>query len=402
MYFSNNFFLVKLIPPVLLICIFFNFGCQPGEPKRIALQKRSDLVKNISFSQSVKYFELDSITGPKIQCLQYVRLKNQDYLAFLNEETGVLYLNNYQTGKIFSRVVIKDSKPEHRKFFQGFFYQNPDSIFLFYFGPSVALVNNKGEIKKRYNLSNKTAHTPIEQLIVKGFYSSTSNQGFYEQDTLYLNSVVLGGSKMERKKVQILINVKDGKQSFREMDMPPVYRRHNLANGDFHLYSTSYNPKTRKIVYSFPADENLILRNLHDSKQSSFFSGSKYIDFINEYDEKKYRNDISDPMIEHFMTSGSFGSVLFDKFNNLYYRIGFLPVGKKNVNYEEKGAPLKQLCIIVLDQNFKYLGEVKLPADQFQMSSAFVSEKGLNLQQQPLDDELLKFTVFKFNTLTIK
>lgn len=209
MYFPNNLFLLKLIPAALLICVFFNSGCQPGEPKRIGFKKRSDSIKNISFSQSVKYFELDSITGPKVQCLQYVRLKDRDYLAFLNEETGVLYLNDYQTGKIFSRLAIQDNKRDHRKLFQGFYYQNPDSIFLFYFGPSVALVNDKGEIKKRYNLSNKTTQTPIEQLIVKGFYSSTSNQGFYEQDTLYLNSVVLGGSKMERKKVQILLNVKD-------------------------------------------------------------------------------------------------------------------------------------------------------------------------------------------------
>jgi hypothetical protein len=386
---------------VFTVCIAISVitGCGRGEPAKILLNRQSPVSDNPIVLQSKISFELDSITGPKIQCLQYHQNPREELLIFLNEETGVLYLSDYHSKKIISRITIEDNNKNHKKKFQGFYYHNRDSIFLFHFSPTVSLINSKGKIIKQYGLIKNPKGTLLENLPLNGFYSSSTNQGFYSKDTLYLNSVVLGGNKIVKKKIQILLNTRNGTVGLREMEMPKIYRGHNLGNSDYNLYSTAFNPLENKIIYSFPADENLIVRNIHSSSKVDVFANSTFVHFINEYSTGKYKNEVSDPMIEHFMTSASFGNILYDRFRNRYYRIVFLPVNTRDLNYEEKNSPLKQLSIITLDQRFRYLGEIKLPESKFQMYSAFVSKEGLNIQDRPVSDKTLDFTVLKISFL---
>lgn len=384
---------------MLLSVSLFLLSCD-RQPNKITLRTQQPPKDAIKFVQSSLELPLDSITGPRLQCLQYYADKTDSLLIYLNEETGVIYSNDIKSRKIIKRIELMDGKSDHRKHFQGFYYHNPDSIFLFYFGPAVALMNSQGKLIRNYKLNSSGTRSDQKQnLAYKGFYSTTSNQGFLHGDTLFLNSIVLGGNKIPRKDIQILLNVHDGSSRLREMEFPSQYRKNKFGGGDFDIYSMSFNPLAKRIIYSFPADENLISRDLHSESSKRFFANGSLADHINEYDKKTFDNGITDPQIEHYMTSPSFGQVLFDRYKNVYYRILLLPVAKHDANYGEKNAPLKQIVVMVFDRTFKMLGECKLPADKYMMSSSFVSSNGLNIQHKPLTDEKLVFTVLRFHDL---
>src|SRR5690606_22064038 len=139
---------------------------------------------------------------------------------------------------------------------------NKDSIFMFSFKPTVVLINEKGDVLREYSLMGKRTLSPNDKLPYEGFYSSTSCQGYFGKDTLYLNSIVLGGNNVVRKKVQILLNVIDGNTFLRDMAFPEIYQKYNLGNADFDIYSNCINSDENRIVYSFPAYKNLIIRDI--------------------------------------------------------------------------------------------------------------------------------------------
>ncbi len=346
-------------------------------------------------SDSAK-FELDSLTAPVVFSIHEVTLDGHRYLAYLNDETSTVFLNDMKTKKIVKAIHVEGDSVKNKKVYQGLLYHNKDSIFLFSYRPKVIMINESGKILKRFNLFNESdiAH----KLFYNGFYVSTSLPAYYYRNRLFINSLVVGDiAKNEKRKVQMVLDLEKGKNSISSISFPKNNEGKKYGALHYQIFGMTYNSKLKQAVYSFPADKEVSITDLLTGNITSRPAESQYIKQFFEYDEENYKDAPSEPAGEFFMTTPTYGPVVYDKYRDVYYRLGLLPVDQKNANYEEKNPPSKLVSLIVLDNKFNYLGEQLLDKNRYWSSNLFVSKEGLNIQNRTKSDETLDFTTFTFH-----
>lgn len=377
---------------VMIIASAFT-SCNSANNK-IEIQTKQAFNDSISVIKSgIARFELDSITSPLIQALQSYNSGDDSFLIYLNEEIGALYINDIITKRVVKSIKVRDGAEHHNKTYQGFYYHNKDSIFMYSFKPKVTLINEMGEVKQEYILTSNSSDKNERQSYLGIWSSTTAPSSHLYNDTLYINSVIVGGNRANRK-VQILLNVKTGQTRLSNTLFPEQYGKYNFGDINYDIYSNCVNSSKNILVYSFPGYEKVIINQLNGNKVYEKSAQSKYISYFTEYNKSDYSDAISSPTLEYFMTSPLYGGVYYDKFRDLYYRLALLPIEQRNLNYEEKDSPLKQISVIVFDKDFNYLGEQKLEPNKYLMFSAFVSKDGFNIQNRNNSDETFDFTTF--------
>jgi hypothetical protein len=216
----------------------------------------------------------------------------------------------------------------------------------------------------------------------------------YFNRKMYLNAVILGNLRAgEQRKVQVIIDVASKKVSLGTQYYPGEYYK-NYGGIDYYIYSTAFNPVTNEIVYSYPAMDSVLVLSLAQNKTRKVYAGSKYVHEIPEYDASDYKDAPSGIEGEYFMQNPSFGSILYDEYRKVYYRLAFLPVDEKNAIYEAKNSPTKQVSIVVYDEQFNYLGESLLEKNKFWPNNVFVSKAGIHIQNKTETDSTFDFTTF--------
>jgi hypothetical protein len=381
----------------LPFCLMFLVSCKNSFKRNRSLTEGQAFTQKITIKKTDSIqLELDSVTSNYISCIQYKNENNIEELIYLNEETGTIYINDLNTRKIIKCIIPKLPEKKLKKKFQGFYYHNKDSIFLFAFSPKVFLVNDSGTIKDSYETSSLQA-AEADRKIYQAFYVSTRNMPGFYNNKLYLNAVILGNLREgEQRKVQVIIDVASKKVSLGIQYYPEEYYR-NYAGMDYYIYSTAFNPLTSEIVYSYPAMDSVVILSLRENKTKKVYAGSKFISEILEYDPSDYKNAPSGLEGEYFMRNPSFGPILYDEYRKVYYRVAFLPVDEKNAIYEAKNAPTKQVSIVAYDSQFNYLGESLLEKDKFWPNNVFVSRKGVCIQNKTEADSTFDFSTFSFN-----
>lgn len=341
-------------------------------------------------------FELDSLTAPIVYSMQEYTEGDNSYLAYLNEETGTIYLNDFGTRKIVKKIEIKtDHKEKLKKAFQGMLYHNRDSIFLFSYRPKVTLINDRGEILKVFSVPKERSE--MKKIFYRGFYVSTSIPAYLFKNKLLINSLVVGDLKEnEKRNMQIVLDLKTGEDTIGKVSFPSTYQGKNYGGLHYDIYFASYNPKLNYSVYSFPADKNVILNDLSTGQVTNKKAESQYIYNFLPFDQNDYKEAVSEPVGEYFMTTPTYGCILYDPYRNVYYRLALLPVEQRNVNYEQKNPPTKTISIAIFDEAFHYLGERILDKNKYWSSNAFISKEGLNIQRKSKSDATLNFTTFTF------
>ncbi|GAA3989991.1 hypothetical protein GCM10022210_49320 [Mucilaginibacter dorajii] len=331
--------------------------------------------------------------------MQEVQQGDQRFFAYLNDETGSIYLNDFQTKKIIKKIQIQGADlKKYKKAFQGLYYHNKDTIFLFSYTPKVTMINDRGKILRIYSLPKEKGEG--NKLFFRGFYVSTSIQPYLFENRLFINSIVVGDVKSgESRKVQMILDLKTGRDSIGKVCFPDAYQNKNYGGLHYDIYSVCYNPKFNIAVYSFPAHKKVILSNLFKNNIVNVLAESQFINDFTLYDEDQYKDAVSEPVGEYFMTTPTYGSIFYDKYRDVYYRLALLPVKERNVNYEQKNPPTKNISLIVFDKDFKYLGEKLLEKNRYWSSNAFVSKEGLNIQNRTNSDSTLNFTTFGFQQI---
>lgn len=384
---------LTLLPALFLLFSAVDSCNTKHEPVTIShLMEFRDAKKLVK--DNIIHLELDSFTAPMISALQEWSNNNTNLLIYLNEETGDLYVNDLATNKIMKKIRVKDSLPTHNKKYQGFYYHNKDSIFLISFKPQITLINDSGTIIREFEMSDLNAKEKFAKDFLKGLYASTTLASYFADSTLYIGSVVVGNTKNQRKKIQIKLNVHSGEIMSGNVVFPEIYSKYDFGSLNYEIYSVGANKEKKMLLYSFPAYQNLIVNPVLTDSVFDIPAESRHISSFVEYHTDDYKTAKSVPILEYFMTTPCYGGIYYDKYRDVYYRIALLPVAEKDVNYDEKNAPYKQLSVVILDKEFKSLGESRLDANQYQMFSAFVSKDGFNIQNRTRSDTTLDFTTF--------
>jgi hypothetical protein len=377
----------------LIIGVFTLYACERKKDNDYKFVDRHFKQKITILADPISKFELDSLTAPLIPHIQLVNTGNQNLLIYLNDEIGALYINDLATKKIVKKITVEGDPLSYKKFFQGFYYHNKDSIFLICYHPSVYLINSDGKILRKYNLVNEKDKK--DRLFYRGLYASSEVPVYFKNGTLIISSVVVGEDKKQKKPLQIALNLKTGLDSLGQVSEPESYFTNNYGGLHYDLYSVCFNPKANLAVYSFAASKSVIIDDMVKDSIYNTPAESQYILNFTPYNEKQYA-DATMPLGEYFMTTPTYGPIYYDNYKDVYYRLALLPVEQKNANYDKKNSPLKPISLVVFDHNFNYLGEKLIEKNKYWPTSAFVSPDGLNIQIRSTNDETLDFTTFKF------
>jgi hypothetical protein len=391
--------MIKSLVWCLLMASVF-YACHNTSKQPSALVGNKHILQKINIVPlDTPKFELDSLTSPVVYSMQEYVEGDKRYLAYLNEETGTIYLNDFQTKRIVKRIEIHtDHKERLKKAFQGMLYHNKDSIFLFSYRPKVTLINDRGEVLKIFSIPKERSEA--NKLFYRGFYVSTSVPAYLYKTKLVINSVVVGDLKSnEKRNVQIILDLKTGEDTIGKVAFPPSYQGKNYGGLHYDIYYVSYNPKRNYSIYSFPANKNVLINNLLTGRTVSKPAESQFIYGFLTFQKDDYKEAVSEPVGEYYMTTPTYGSVLYDKYKNVYYRFALLPVQQRNVNYEQKNPPTKTISIAVFDDSFHYLGERQLDKNKYWSSNAFISKEGVNIQNKSHNDSTLNLTTFSFSFL---
>ena len=145
------------------------------------------------------------------------------------------------------------------------------------------------------------------------------------------------------------------------------------------------------IVLSFPASHDLAITSIGNLKDIKYiYGGSHNLKKICSFPHAKgFRSYESHDIWSWYMRTPSYEGILYDKYRNIYYRIARLP--NKEYKLGDNGNE-KPVIVVVLDEDFHYLGETMLPKDLNLFSSnIFVSKEGLNVQVVDSNEDILKF-----------
>lgn len=165
---------------------------------------------------------------------------------------------------------------------------------------------------------------------------------------------------------------------------PDIYK-YNWGALLFRIPYACYSKESNRITVSFPAEHFLYSFNCRDNSIEKTFAGSKYIKETVPIHTSAKKEVDNETELEHYARSGSYSNILYDRFNQVYYRIAELKTGAFSK------VQAKPLSVIILDKEFHILGETLLN-DRFIPTyryTPFVSKNGLHLQLISSEEEII-------------
>lgn len=338
---------------------------------------------------------LDSLTAPSTRMVQFFDdtdyLSNLGFLAMLNYDFQRINIHNEKGIKI-NEINLSDKIPSLPKI-SGFSFISPDSLLLFSeISREMRLfsVSNKFPSKILFNLDTiKNSSIGILSSIV---HSRTPI--FYKNGVIYLTGKALthelkhSSPPSEKVISAISFDLKENKADFLPV-FAEIWDERYWHNEQYYVNHT-FLPKQNAIIYSLAMKDSVILYNLltKDERKISI-KGEKLGDQTDMMPP-----DITDPStigtnedLTEYLNKPHYGQLIFDKFRNVYYR--FVSSGFTNeISY-----------LIICDNNFKVIGESKLPDKYVCGGNYFIAQDGLYLRydqdSDQKDESKIVYSLFK-------
>ena len=93
---------------------------------------------------------------------------------------------------------------------------------------------------------------------------------------------------------------------------------------------------------------------------------------------------------------------MYDKYRDVYYRFAEMPceLADNEDPYDEFVPRVREFSVIILDKDFRIIGETKFPGKKYFYKMSFVGRDGLyisenNLANPEFDEDKLVFACFK-------
>ena len=326
---------------------------------------------------------LDSITS---QMSSNIQLINDSVLAFYNAPSSHLCLYDLKAGTT-EKVKVFKTGPNAINHLDGFCYVSPDSIWIYeMWGKKLSLIDSDGTIKDRRIIPVQDGtHTvsiypnAIRPYIVKGDLHYMQGYDGVPQDGKPFGTT-------------LIYNAKDS-TIFTSNPYPAVYGSAEDLDkwGVFEYRMTNYTMSpSDEMVISFPASDSIYVYNPKTDLRKAYFAGYSKptnIHLVVSNDEISKYTD--------FMGQYNYSFILYDKYNDLYYRLMGIPTDDYDKEDVANELNRKKMAIIILDGNFEKVGETMLPQDCYLYGKSFINENGLHINVESDDDDFMKFRVFK-------
>lgn len=384
--------------------IYLTFGlffiwnsCNTSTENKFASRSEVKLVP----SGQIKKIPIDDNTS--IDCLSMFYYRDEkskkEYLTYLNSYKNEIQFYDLKSQELEKKVLIAKDGPNGIGKVSGFKVITQDSIYITSSGYTIHLVNSKGEIINKYSYKKTfNGGFPSQFMSISRVYQPLvikHEKLYIPQMLIFEESFLPKVQNSPSPNAQIcLVADKSGHNEYLPM-------RHPLAKEaglDNIMYSREFDGNN--FVYSFFSDPNIYVTNDHINVDK-YFTPSRYIKEI-KYVKYKSMPSIQKVMSD-FASSSSYQNIVYDPYRKLYYRFVKLPD-----NYE-KEDDIKRLVkypqnfsIIVMDNAINVIGETKLPSKTYEYTNFFVSEDGLYLSINHIDNPKIDINHLQFELIKVQ
>lgn len=343
-----------------------------------------------------KKIELDDNTAPKPAYMQILTdTAGIRVLTILNKYNNSIYFFDYSTSKYLKKISYQKEGPNGVLGIAGYYIKNMDSIYV-YNRPLVELdlVDSAGCVKNKIPLKGiedewylyypqydfKTVCPIIEnsgRLLLTGFNPFQIEDKFV--DKFHFTACVdLQNNQVEYHHVYPYDLFGNGV---------------NWADPAYMQVFPALLP-SGELVHSFTNSHNLYVSKLNSDSVTTVFGGSNFSKVIRSIDWDANSGETpSELMLTHFLQQDLYAALLYDPWRKVFYR--FMQQGIPNATTR---MPLdsKNLVVIVLNEQFEYLGETTMgKGSEWNWSNSFVTEEGLNIEYIDTNDVNENFLYFK-------
>jgi len=317
-------------------------------------------------------YNVDSNVSSYPRCTQlYVDPANKKYYTFLNKADNSIYFYDAASKLLLFKTTLPvDGIASIGKKTEGYYIKNFDTIFAVS-EYMLGIFDTSAKLKAKvdfYKFRKKLGNSSILSM------GSVRQVGLYN-DFIVLNNVpdIYADKQSDFDATQCGIKFSFSKPQETKYIMPyPYPYQLGVYGANFLSFYSAYDEQNSNMVYSFPNDDFIQVYALKSDSIKEFYGGSEFIDTIMPM--KKPSNDF-DGYNKHYLLSPSYASIIFDKFNNVFYRFALRPVSEKD--YEARKW-WKKKSIIILDSSFKKIGEEAI-TDSCSFLDAYITEDGLHL-----------------------
>ena len=265
----------------------------------------------------------------------------------------------------------------------------------------ITQMNGNGEVLRNYQLKSPGRFVRV---ILSTFCYFPS---FVRDSVLYLDQRVASRKKrnLDRYPIFATLDLRTGELGFAPLDFPKTFKGDysHIRSGDSFTYD--YNYKENRLVCSFLESDSIMVTD--DLTHTKWYNAkSQFLDSM-----IPYLNDAGDDVqdIIRREQKAKYWHIMYDKYRDVYYRFAEMPceLAKDENPYDEFAPKAREFSVIILDKDFRIIGETKFPGNKYFIRMSFVGRDGLyisenNLGNPDFDEDKLVFACFKLEDLKEK
>lgn len=371
---------------ILFISSLVFMGCTSNSVK-IKNVEKGKLNASVALEEIVsKRFILDSDTAPKPHYIQvFTDTTNTKYLTFLNTYNNAIYFYDYNSLAFIKKITYDKKGPDGILKPMGYHIKTMDSIYV-YDGATISLLltNGKGQILNKYSLKKNLDIKETNWTVMYPQYRSYTTMPIMmtSKEILFTGQFMQSIPKdiISNFKFTARLDLKTQQVSFLHGYPKELYGEdYNWEGG---LYTEVYpelHPDGDKLIYSFPVSHDLYIAELNSESYTKVYGGSNFANTIQSI-AKDPRKTSREAMLRHVIEQDEYAGIRYDKYRDVYYRIM-----RKGAENDAMALKEKPIVIIVMDKDFKYLGETTIGLwREWNYNNVFVTKEGLNIEY--LDD----------------
>ena len=371
---------------VIMALLIFQ-SCEKDEVSCIA----NDIISNFGLVEGETIgFPLDSLTSPSSACIQLFSDKQsgRSYLALMNQPDHSIYLYDYDSKSIYSKISLRKVGPNSvGEVLNGFYIHSVDSIFIVS-RYVLSIVSSRGIPYYQFSFLKENSHkfTSLPQM-------ATNRPARLEKGVLYMSAFpdkdAFDKDSFDGEQCMIVLDLKKRRFHY-VMEFPSAYEK-AIYGPNFMMVSHCIDNKNKTVTYSFPT-EKCIYRTNFNNDVERYYSGSNDLPEI--VPMKKVKSNY-EYYTKFYVQSPSYGSIYYNSLLQLYYRFAEYPRTDEEFAL---GKQWKNKSIIVLDSLFRKVGETKI-SELLSSTMCFTNSCGLYIAKSTDSEDTIYFTnlIFKQN-----
>ena len=385
-----------IIALTMASCICF-FSCSSPS-------KESTATYDIGLTESKKItLPIDENTYYMSRSIFQFEENGKEYLHFQNTEKRQYEIIIYDIAneKISKRIPLQEEGPNA---IPALFGSKPlkgsQNILFFQNSASrITIGNDNGQVIRKYNIQTPDKH--FMAFFTASYFFTPS---FVKDSIVYFSSdnIKLNMRKEDWKTTPMFssLDLRNGTIKMESIYYPPIFQQNvkNIAGGA--AYSYDFNYCQNRLVCSFTGYDSIMVSD--DLKKVQWFDGkSRYL--------KSLRPTIGESSkgVEELIKmkeQAKYSHIMYDKYRDVYYRFVELPyeLQRDESPFDEPKA--REFSVIILDKDFRIIGETKFPGNKYFYKMSFVGRDGLyisenNLANPDFDEDKLVFACFALEDL---